>query len=195
MKTISRLLAHGLVTLFTGPLLAESAFVRELDQLKDQHARAVAAATEPLKRRQQGLLEQLLRRATQANDLDAAIKIREQLTTLTATAAAADTTESKVIGEWCYEEKGTKFRQIFLKDGKLELWKNGKPDVDSDGTNWWAANRWQIDPEGIGLYGKSRWALLELKDKDQLIYKSGPATNVGQRLTKAKANDTWRASK
>ena len=82
MKTIHCLFLLGFAVLSTSPLLAETDIAREMNQLQDQHAKAVAAATEPLKRRYQTSLEQLLKRATQTNDLDTALKIREQLTAL-----------------------------------------------------------------------------------------------------------------
>jgi hypothetical protein len=88
MKTIHCLITLGCAVLSASPLLAETDIGRELNQLQDQHTKAVAAAIEPLKRRYQTSLEQLLKRATQANDLDTALKIREQLATLGAAPAS-----------------------------------------------------------------------------------------------------------
>src|SRR4051812_3131455 len=62
------------------PLLAETSDIgRELNQIEDQHTKAVAAALEPITRRYQVALEQLLKRATQTNDLDTALKIKERI--------------------------------------------------------------------------------------------------------------------
>ena len=58
---------------------AESQAERDLKQLTDQRDKAVAAATEPINRRYKTSLEQLLQRAIQSKDLDAAVKIREAL--------------------------------------------------------------------------------------------------------------------
>jgi hypothetical protein len=88
MKTMHYLFALGCVVLAASPLLAETDIGREMNQLQDQHTKAVAAAIEPLKRRYQTSLEQLLKRATQANDLDTALRIREQLTVLGAAAVS-----------------------------------------------------------------------------------------------------------
>lgn len=89
MKIINCLFLLGYAILSTSPLLAETDIGREMNQLQDQHTKAVAAATEPLKRRYQTSLEQLLKRATQANDLDTALKIREQLTALGAASVSS----------------------------------------------------------------------------------------------------------
>jgi len=51
-----------------------------MHQLQDDYNKAVTAATEPLTRRYQASLEQLLKRATQAKDTENAAKIQEQLT-------------------------------------------------------------------------------------------------------------------
>jgi hypothetical protein len=87
MRTIHYL--FGCVVLAASPLLAETDVGREMNQLQDQHTKAVATAIEPLKRRYQTSLEQLLKRATQANDLDTALRIREQLTALGAAAVSS----------------------------------------------------------------------------------------------------------
>lgn len=86
MRTIHFLITISCFILTASPLLAETDIGREMNQLQDQHTKAVAAATEPLKRRYQTSLEQLLKRATQANELDTALRIREQLAALGAAA-------------------------------------------------------------------------------------------------------------
>lgn len=62
----------------TTSLYAESPFERELADLKAQRDKALAAAIDPINRRYQASLEPLLRRATQANDLTAALKIKAE---------------------------------------------------------------------------------------------------------------------
>jgi hypothetical protein len=98
MRTTYHLFTLGFIVLATSPLLAETDIGREMNQLQDQHTKAVAAATEPLKRRYQSALEQLLKRATQANDLDTALRIREQLTAL-GVAAVSPTTKTRYTKE------------------------------------------------------------------------------------------------
>jgi len=68
-----------LFLLITVPGFAESSFERELSQLGAQREREIATASEPINRRYKESLETLLRRATQANDLDTALKIREAI--------------------------------------------------------------------------------------------------------------------
>ena len=72
-------------------LHAESLFERELKQLRDQRDKAVAAAAEPINRRYQASLEQLLRRATQGNDLETALKIKQEMGNPAATTPAIAT--------------------------------------------------------------------------------------------------------
>lgn len=141
MKKLRSILMIGALALLAGPLLAESTFEREMNLLKDQHAKAMAAATEPLLQRYKTSLEQLLKRATQANDLDAAIKIREQIAALAADAAApTDTGKQKntveglqrllLSGEWSWASKKSEIESApvkitFTKDGKMLML--GKP--------------------------------------------------------------------
>jgi hypothetical protein len=73
MKTLAR----SILLLAAGTALAESPFERELAQLTAQRDKEISAANEPINRRYKQAMEGLLRRATQANDLDAALKIRQ----------------------------------------------------------------------------------------------------------------------
>jgi hypothetical protein len=77
---------------FTSIVFGQSGFDRELVQLAGQRDQALAVAAEPINRRYKEGLEQLLRRATQANDLDAAIKIRAALTNVSAPAGSPTAT-------------------------------------------------------------------------------------------------------
>ena len=75
--------------MITASVLAESPFERELSQLGAQREREIGVAMEPINRRYKESLELLLRRATQANDLDAALKIRETIATVGSTVPVA----------------------------------------------------------------------------------------------------------
>ena len=68
-----------LMALFTTAVRAESSYERELQQLTEQRDKAIAAAVDPINRRYQTSLEQLLKRATQGNDLVTAVKIKAQI--------------------------------------------------------------------------------------------------------------------
>lgn len=61
---------------------AQSLFERDLQQLKDQRDKAITAATDPINRRYKAALEQLISHATQAKDLEAAVKAKTELTDL-----------------------------------------------------------------------------------------------------------------
>jgi hypothetical protein len=58
---------------------AESAFEKEAKQLRDQRDKAVAAAVDPINKRYQQALEQVIRRAAQAKDQPAVDKLKEEL--------------------------------------------------------------------------------------------------------------------
>ena len=62
-----------------GRLLAESPYEAQAKQLQDRRDAEVRAAVDPINKRYRAELEKLLKKATQANDLDAALKIRERL--------------------------------------------------------------------------------------------------------------------
>ena len=70
-------------------LHAEAPFEREFTLLREQRDKASTAAMEPINRRYQAGLEQLLRRATQGSDLDTALKAKAELQALTGKAATA----------------------------------------------------------------------------------------------------------
>jgi hypothetical protein len=74
----------------TCALAADSPYEREFKQLTDQRDSAAAAAVAPINRRYQAALEQLLKRATQNGDLDAAVKIRAALSSIPAAASATE---------------------------------------------------------------------------------------------------------
>ena len=66
-------------TLFASSVFGESPIERELAQVAEQRDKALAAAADPIQRKYHATLEQLLRRAMKANDLDAALKIKNEL--------------------------------------------------------------------------------------------------------------------
>jgi hypothetical protein len=70
-------------------LRAETPAERELKLLQNQRDKAIATASEPINRKFQAALEQLLRRATQSNDLETALKIKQELGTTAAGATAS----------------------------------------------------------------------------------------------------------
>jgi hypothetical protein len=99
-------------------LSGNSPYESDLRQLEQQHAAAVATAVEALNRRYQADLEQLLKRATQNNDLDAAIKINNALAKLGVTAPVAPSRNSP-IGTWRFEIGRKSYVRTFHEDGTI----------------------------------------------------------------------------
>jgi hypothetical protein len=100
MKRLSFLLAV-LCLVAVDVAFAVTDGAREFDQLTLERDRALAAASEPINRRYQAALEQLLRRATQANDLDTAVRIKAALARLSTTAPpGSGDSKAEVIGTW-----------------------------------------------------------------------------------------------
>jgi hypothetical protein len=109
---------------FIAPVLgADAPLQRELKQLQEDRQKALAAAAEPVNRRYEASLQQLLRRAMQSNDLDTAVKIRAELQGLGATGGGRETVPSAdLVGVWTFD--GGLICDI-KADGTLTV--NGKP--------------------------------------------------------------------
>ena len=115
-------------------LHAESPFVREWTQLQQQRDKNLQAAEDPIRRNYRLGVEALLRRAAQANDLEAVGVLRKELDTLggapplttaaePGAATGAEAFAKRLIGtKWSYFGKET---ITFLADGKIE-WSTGK---------------------------------------------------------------------
>ena len=89
MRYLTAINAFVAFTAATSPLFAQSHFDRELQQLKEQRDKSLAAAADAINRRYQSALEQLLGRATQAKDLESALKVREELRVLAVSGTSA----------------------------------------------------------------------------------------------------------
>jgi len=128
--------------LVAGPLVAETSDIaRELSQIEDQHTKTVAAAMEPIQRRYKEALEQLLKRATQTNDLDTALKIKERLAALDSSGALSPATgkprytaetlhQLLYTSEWGWSTRSdtaqaSTTRVTFARDGQFLM--SGKP--------------------------------------------------------------------
>lgn len=96
MKTITILVSLNFAFGAVSAVAADSPFERDLKQLTEQREKALATAVDPINRRYQASLDQLLQRATQAKDLDAAVKIREALAEVGSSAASGDTSKPKI---------------------------------------------------------------------------------------------------
>ena len=116
------------VVLTSTAICAESQSERELAVLKEIRDKAIAAATEPINRRHQASLEQLLRRATQAGDLAAAVKIKAEMEggeEAAAAPAATDmsprTVRKALSGAWNWDAKNLKSWGAFKGDGNFHM--------------------------------------------------------------------------
>lgn len=107
---------------------AESPYDREFKQLTDQRDKALAAAAEPINRRYQTSLEQLLRRATTGNDLETALKIKEVLKSSDKppVAAPAATRVDNALGKW-RSQAGGSVVQLFPNGNFEEVYRGGPP--------------------------------------------------------------------
>ena len=131
MKTHRIITSVAVLIVTATTLLAESQFDRELTQLQAQRDKAVATATEAINKRQQPALESLLRRATQANDLTAAIKVRDELQKIGAagqmpndvSGVSIESVTKRLVGtKWIWFDRET---ITFLADGKAQ-WKDNQ---------------------------------------------------------------------
>ena len=95
MKAIIRttlLCLAAAITLASRPVRAASDAAAEFYQLTLDRDKAVATAAEPINRLYQSALEALQKRATLANDLDTAVRIKQALDKLSTTA--------EIVGTW-----------------------------------------------------------------------------------------------
>lgn len=154
-----------LITVSSLPALrAESPYDREFTQLRDQRARAVAAAVEPINRKYQAALDQLLRRATQGNDLETALKIKKEMGTQTASIASpapttpesteevkgdigADIQQSVWIGN---SNRVVGMKLLFQANGTIRLYHDPKKYPDS---GFWTSWTWKFSGTGLTVSG------------------------------------------
>lgn len=103
----------------TPVLLGDTGYDQQLTDLLSQRDKALSVATEPIFRRYRTALEELLQKATRANDLDAAVKIKTALE-----AAERISIASKFQGRWA--PTGIKSRLEFSADGTFQEFWNGE---------------------------------------------------------------------
>lgn len=113
-------IAFTALILSTSALYAQSQFDRELSQLREQRDKAIATAADPINRRYQTSLEQLLRKATQSNDLESAVKIQNELKGIKPTLLFIELRTAIEGTEWTWERQGVRESMTFGKDGVLK---------------------------------------------------------------------------
>ncbi len=139
-----KILALLFVAIFASTLRAETPMEREFKQVREQRDKAIAAAVDPINRRYQASLEQLLRRATQASDLETALKIKKEM----GTAAAAAKPESPAAGAKTPEEI-----EAYLTTNVWMMTKDKKPmgelKFNAGGSAYWGKKRtWAVTSKG-----------------------------------------------
>jgi hypothetical protein len=82
MNLILRLTCVVSLLATNGAACADATIERDLALAREQHAKAIAQANDPIHRRHAATLESLAKRATQAGDLELALKIKEELRSL-----------------------------------------------------------------------------------------------------------------
>lgn len=92
---------------------ADVSYAHDLTQLTEQRDKAIDDAVEPINRRYRTSLEQLLRKATQGNDLKTAVKIQHLLGAL----SPKSVTISPVIGTWTLRQGNSAVPRVFKEDG------------------------------------------------------------------------------
>ena len=101
---------------FKSIAIGDTSIANEFAQAKAQHTKEVAQAVEPIDRRYQLSLEQLLRRATQSGNLDLALSIQNELKAMQAGELRAALDGSN----WAWMRPGVRETIQFFKDGTLK---------------------------------------------------------------------------
>lgn len=115
-----RLLAAGLFLATAALVYAQTSYERDLAALREQRDQAKAAAIEPIERRYQAALEQLLKRATQGGDLDSALKIKDELEKFPSSSDPRNT-PLELMGAWELVDplNGARLAREFKPNGKM----------------------------------------------------------------------------
>ena len=157
--------------LFVQPLRAATEAEREFDRLTQERDKALASAAEPINRRYQSALDALLKKATQANDLETALKIKQATDRLaTQISTASSRLNSELFGTW---------RVHNLADGLKATY-----DINPDNTfhmNGRRTGTWEVKKNQLILHYDVR--LFERYDLPAQSGKLKGVNDPGQALT------------
>jgi hypothetical protein len=111
MKYLSETTAIGVFIFSVTTSFADNSYRNEFKELQEKHEKDLAAAVEPINRRYQGELQQFLKKATQAGDLETALKVKEALqipapaekVSVGAGEPVPSDLEARVLGDWILE--------------------------------------------------------------------------------------------
>lgn len=133
-------------------LYSESQSERELAQLREQRDKAIAAAVDPINRRYHASLDQLLRKATQSNDLEAAVKIQNELKGIQPTSLLLDLRASIEGTQWTWERPGVRESMTLRKDGVVQ--------------HDFFTGKWEIiGPRSVRIYASKSDTVLEFNEE------------------------------
>jgi len=138
----------ALAALTTAAFAQSGSYKSEYDRLQKEYEAAIKQALEPIQKRQAAALEQLVRKASQAGDLETAVTAKQTLNQITLKQVAsknATTGASKrsalsanlVSAKWALFDTPTQKRlaaQLFNADGTCSGRLNGKWEVLSGNT-------------------------------------------------------------
>ncbi|MDB6173175.1 MAG: hypothetical protein JWL59_2486 [Chthoniobacteraceae bacterium] len=102
MKTTITFTAVFLIGFLCRPVHGQNSYEREFRQLTNERDQALTDTAAPINARYIAGLEKLLRRATQNNDLETALKVKEALKALGVEPAANMQAGPEPIGRWAW---------------------------------------------------------------------------------------------
>ena len=144
-------------------LQAETPVEREFKQLREQRDKALAAVADPINRRYQASLEQLLRKATQGSDLETALKIKQEMggTPVGTVASTNRTSEAATQTKKQLETALTGTRWTMTMNGKDQgTWQFNEgtlAGVETELVSWKASSKDTVTIKG--------WAVAKFDDK------------------------------
>ena len=136
---------------FVQPIRAATEAEREFDRLTQERDKALASAAEPINRRYQSALDALLKKATQANDLSTALKIKEATDRLaTVIPNASSRPNSELLGTWRVHNLATGVKATYDINPDNTFNTNGRR------TGTWEVKKGQLilhyEPRGFERY-------------------------------------------
>lgn len=128
---------------------------KELEHLKKAYYDARQRALKPIESKYRNKLVKLQQKLTAAGDLDGALAVRDELAAFDkATPKLEDNqgAEGSIVGEW--ERTDRPIRLIFLQNGYIQKWVDGKEELRPDGTPYWDRFTWKLVDKKIKIFVK-----------------------------------------
>ncbi len=179
------LILLGTIQLTVSAQKSDGKLSRDLATLREEHQIRVNEALEPITRRYIHDLETLLKRANFDNDLETALKVRQELNRI------RPDSETAFVGQWEYKQNGNTYRRIIYSNGKVGIWKNGKLWVRENGDPIWVGFTWKLQGEKLKIIDPSgndfaEWAR---EGPDTILQKQ---VNAKDRVKMYRAKEPWK---